>query len=198
MMLVDETPVPAAALPVQAFKDHLRMGSGFAEDSLQDALLEGFLRAALSTIEGRTAKAIYLRNFSLTLGAWRSGDRQALPLAPVEDVSAVTLISATGDETPVPSTAWRLVPDLSRPLLVSLGGALPVIPQNGSVRISFAAGFGASWDLIPGDLRQAIMMLAAHYYDYRQDTTLGAGCMPFGVTALIDRYRPVRIGFGGL
>ena len=40
MMLVEETTVPQQALPVATFKDHMRMGSGFADDDLQDGVLE--------------------------------------------------------------------------------------------------------------------------------------------------------------
>ena len=46
-MLIEETNVPDAALPVAAFKAHLRMGTGFAEDTLQDAVLGSFLRSAM-------------------------------------------------------------------------------------------------------------------------------------------------------
>ena len=55
-MLVEETTVPAAALPIAAFKDHLRLGTGFSEDTIQDSVLEGFLRAAVAAIEARTGK----------------------------------------------------------------------------------------------------------------------------------------------
>jgi uncharacterized phiE125 gp8 family phage protein len=39
-------------------------------------------------------------------------------------------------------------------------------------------------------------MLAAHFYEYRHETALGSGCMPFGVTSLIERYRPLRLSLG--
>ena len=57
-MLIEETEVPADALPVEDFKAHLRLGRGFSGDSVQDAVLDSFLRAALSAIEGRTGKAL--------------------------------------------------------------------------------------------------------------------------------------------
>ncbi len=196
-MLVEVTPVPGTALPVEAFKDHLRMGSGFAEDGLQDALLEGFLRAALAAIEGRTGKMLLQRAFQWTLEAWRSSDRQALPVAPVSAITAVVLIDALGVQTTVDPAGWRLVQDMQRPCLVAMSGALPVIGTLGQVRISFLAGFGAAWADLPPDLRQAVLMLAAHYYEFRHDTSLGEGCMPFGVTALIERFRPLRLTLGG-
>jgi uncharacterized phiE125 gp8 family phage protein len=196
MMLVEVAPVPGASLPVQALKDHLRMGSGFAEDGLQDGLLEGFLRAALAAIEVRTGKALFQRAFTWTVEGWRQGDRAALPVAPVSAVTAVVTITSAGVETTVPATAWRLVQDAQRPLLLALSGTMPVIPQNGGARVAFTAGFAAAWTGLPADLRQAVMLLAAHFYEYRTDTGLAEGCMPFGVTALIERYRPARLGFG--
>lgn len=56
MMLSEVTGVPQAALPVADFKDHLRLGTGFADDSVQDALAESYLRAAVSAIEGGSAR----------------------------------------------------------------------------------------------------------------------------------------------
>lgn len=197
MMLVEVTPVASGALPIAGLKEHLRLGSGFTDDGLQDGLLEGFLRAALATVEGRTGKALLQRDFLLTLDVWREGDRQAMPLAPVSAIAQVMLVDALGVQTVVPTGAWRLYPDMHRPCLIALSGGLPTVPQNGSVRIAFTAGHGAVWGDLPPDLAQAVMMLAAHYYEHRRDTSLAAGCMPFGVTALIERYRQPRLGFGG-
>ncbi|SNT38036.1 phage conserved hypothetical protein, phiE125 gp8 family [Antarctobacter heliothermus] len=74
--------------------------------------------------------------------------------------------------------------------------SLPSVPTGGTVEIRFDAGYGATFDAVPEDLKQAVLMLAAHYYEYRSDVALSQGCMPFGVTSLIARYRPVRMGLG--
>ena len=58
MMLVEQTTVPTAALPVAEFKDHLRLGTGFADDGVQDDVLEAYLRAAIATIEARTSLSL--------------------------------------------------------------------------------------------------------------------------------------------
>ncbi|PCH74343.1 MAG: hypothetical protein COC12_04000, partial [Rhodobacteraceae bacterium] len=49
---------------------------------------------------------------------------------------------------------------------------------------------------LPADLGQAVLLLAAHYYEYRDETSLGDGCMPFGVSSLVQRYRAVRLSLG--
>lgn len=196
MMLVEETTVPQSALPVAPFKDHLRLGSGFSDDGLQDGLLESFLRAAMAAIEARTGKILLEREFSWTLTAWRDSQSQALPVAPVSAIAQVVLISRLGDETVVAPAAYHLEPDMQRPALVASGTSLPTIGTGGSARIGFLAGFGPDWSDLPADMAQAVMMLAAHYYEYRHETAFGSGCMPFGVSALIERYRTVRL-FGG-
>ncbi|MEM7295556.1 MAG: hypothetical protein AAF330_02850 [Pseudomonadota bacterium] len=76
MMLVEEIQLPSEALPVTTFKAHLRLGTGFADETLQDSVLESFLRAAVAAIEARTGKILLTRTFSWTLGAWR-GSRSA-------------------------------------------------------------------------------------------------------------------------
>jgi len=197
MMLTEVTPVPQAAIPVAQFKEHLRLGTGFSDDGLQDVLLEGFLRAALATIEGRIGKALLERDFALRLEDWRDADRQALPLAPVSAITGVELIAPGGVETVIDPAGYRLLPDMQRPCLVAMAGVLPTIPANGAVRVGFMAGFGPDWSDLPPDLSQAVLMLAAHYHEYRSETALGAGCMPFGVTTLIERYRTVRLSVGG-
>ena len=197
MMLVEETTVPQAALPVVQFKDHMRLGSGFSDDGLQDAVLESYLRAAMAAIEARTGKILIEREFSWNLTAWRDCRRQPLPVAPVSAISGVTIISYQGEETLADAGDWYLVPDNQRPSIVAVGTQLPVIPQNGSVQIGMMAGFGPEWSDLPADLAQAVLMLAAHYYEYRHNVTHGTPAMPFGVAALIEQYRTVRLFMGG-
>ena len=196
MMLTEETPVPSLALPVEEMKDHLRMGSGFADDGLQDGLIETYLRAALAAIEGRIGKMLFQRRFLWVVECWRE-DEQALPVSPVSSVASVTLVDAAGSEVVVPASAYRLVKDLHRPRLAGKGSALPVIPSDGVVKVLFDAGFGPSWTDIPVDLRQAVLLLAGEYYEHRHDDGAQAAGLPFGVVTLIERWRTVRILGGG-
>ncbi len=198
MMLSEVTSVPEAALPITEFKAHLRLGTGFGEDTLQDAVLVGFLRAAVAAIEARTAKVLIGRSFSWLLNAWRDPEAEVLPVAPVNAISAVTLSDVQGVQTVLDAGAWRLEQDAQRPRLRPTGYALATIPEGGSVRIDFDAGMAPDWGGLPGDLGQAVLLLAAHYYEYRAETGLADGCMPFGVSSLIQRYRPMRITPGRL
>ena len=98
-MLIEDTPVPDAALPVEAFKAHLRLGSGFGPDDVQDAVIRSFLRAAMAAIEARTGKALMARMFTLTRSDWADRAGQVLPVAPVQAVVSVTVVDANAVET---------------------------------------------------------------------------------------------------
>ena len=88
--------------------------------------------------------------------------------------------------------------DAQRPRLVGrFGRSLPRIPRCGHAEIRFSAGFGEAWEEVPADLRQAVFLLAAHFYENRSEGNAVAGSMPFGVLVLIEAYRATRIG-GGL
>lgn len=196
MMLMEQTQVLVAVLPVAEFTDHLRLGSGFSDDGVQDGVLETYLRAAIAAVEARTGKALIERDYTYTLSAWRDLGAQELPVAPVSSLTSLTIVDRTGDETPIDTGNYLLEEDTHRPRLVSTGFILPQIPVAGKAVIAFTAGFGAAWDDVPADLAQAVMLLAAHYYEHRHETAVTAAPMPFGVGSLIDRHRTMRL-FGG-
>ena len=193
MMLIEETAPAAEALPVAALREHLRLGTGFeiADDTAEDMALAGFLRAAIATIEARTGKVLLTRRFRMQLDDWRDRLGQTLPLAPVIAVEKIEIDDGMGTVTEVPPDNWRLLPHGQRPMILPTGVILPHVPRRGMVSVIFTAGFGDAWAAVPADLAQAVLMLAARYYEDRgHDATRGA--MPFGVNALIDRWRQVR------
>lgn len=197
MILSEDSPVPVASLPIQALRDHLRLGTGFAEDGLQDGLIEAFLRAAIAAIEGRTGKALLLRQFRCVLDDWRDPGAQALPVAPVPVIVSVTLVDALGAETVLDAAVYRVLADLHRPRLAPLGSLLPAVPVGGRVEIRFHAGFGPNWNDVPADLRQAVLMLAADLYERRDEMGLREQGLPFAILSLIERWRTVRVLGGG-
>ncbi|MCG6110853.1 MAG: hypothetical protein MEQ74_01525 [Paracoccus sp.] len=193
MMLIEETAPAAEALPVAALRAHLRLAQGFEgpEDAAETAALAGFLRAAIATIEGRTGKVLLKRRFRMQLDDWRDRLGQSLPLAPVHSVERIEIDDGNGIVTALPVEGWRLVPDVQRPMILPTGVILPHVPHRGSVTVTFLAGFGDVWAQVPADLAQAVILLAARYYDDRSQDR-GSHAMPFGVSALIEKWRAVR------
>lgn len=195
MILTEVSAPPASAVPIRAFAEHLRLGTGFEDDGAEDAVLELYLRSAMAAIEARLGKALLARPFSWTVTGWREDSSQGLPIGPVQSVDAITLVAVDGGETPVDPEVWSVLRDAQRPRLVGrFGRNLPRIPRFGHAEIRFTAGFGEEWSVVPADLRQATFLLAAHYYENRADHVTPSGSMPFGVLVLIEAYRATRLG----
>lgn len=197
MILTEVTTIPTLALPVQGLKDHLRLGSGFADSDLQDGLIETYLRSAIAAIEGRIGKALVARQFRWILNDWRSLSEQALPIAPVTEVQSITLFDAANVGSVVDGTGYVLAKDTHRPRLIARGLLFPTVPQDGRIEIVFDAGYGAVWSEVPADLQQAVLLLAAGYYDNRHDIAQSPAGLPQQVQVLIERWRTVRVLGGG-
>ncbi|KQI69814.1 hypothetical protein AN189_04460 [Loktanella sp. 3ANDIMAR09] len=197
MMLVELTSVPTASLPIAALKAHLRLGSGFESDDAHDTGLETYLRAALAAIEARTGKILIEREFRWELREWRDPVRQPLPLAPVNAIVSVTRFGVATPPEEVARARYALESDAQRPTLHATGAALPRVPQGGRIEVVLMAGFGPEWTDLPADLAQAVMLLAAHFYEYRIGGDARDTSLPQGVAALIERYRTVRLFMGG-
>lgn len=193
MQLTEQGAVPLAALPIAAFRDHLRLGSGFSSDGMQDSLLEQHLRAAIAVIEGRIGKVLVTRRFLWVLRGWRGVAAQALPVAPVAALAEVALVDAAGGRVVMAPAAYRLAVDTHRPKLVALSGVLPVVPQGGQIEIAFDAGFGGHWGAVPADLAQAVLLLAAEFYETRSSDAARPSGLPLAVQSLIERWRTVRV-----
>ena len=193
MLLVQENTVQSEAIPVAAFKKPLRLCTGFSDEAVQDEILESFLRAAIAAVEARTGKVLLKESFNWSLTRWKDGVTESFPLAPVSQVLEVAAVARNDARTVIGSQEYFLQEDGFRPLLVGGRGVLPRIPNGGWVEVRFRAGYAEEWGDLPADLGHAVFLLAAHYYENRNVTGLGEGCIPFGVSALLQRYREVRL-----
>jgi uncharacterized phiE125 gp8 family phage protein len=197
MLLTELTQVPAGSLPISQLKDHLRLGTAFGADTLQEGLLEAYLRAAIAAIEARIGKVLLTRRYKLTLGDWRQLDAQPLPLAPVAAVVGISIFDAAGSEMVMAPARYTLVQDTHRPRVAAAGMLFQVVPSDGRIEITFDAGFGGIWAQVPADLAQAALMLAGQYYEMRHDFGGQGAGIAAPVLALIERWRNVRVLGGG-
>ena len=193
-MLTELEPVGAAELPLTALREHLRLGTGFADDALQDAILEAALRAALGAIETRIARALIARAFVWRVRQWADPACATLPIGTVDALTSAVLVDAAGTRTDVAERLTLRRPLGARPMVVGRSCTLPAIPEGGAAVLGFTAGFGP-WASVPADLRHAALMLAAFYYE---DRSASAGvAFPPAVASLVAPWRVLRLRAGG-
>lgn len=179
------TPVSLAELKV-----HLRVDSA-DEDDLIGALLD----AATQHLDGWTG----VLGRALVTQTWRQdydgfGPCQRLPLGPVASITSVTYYDAANASQTLATSVYELLTDeLGAYVSLKANQVWPTTySRSAAVSVTFVAGTSAS--NVPAPIRQAILLLAGHFYANREAVAPGAlGVVPMAVDSLIAPYR--RIGF---
>ncbi len=174
---------PAAAEPVTLaeLKEHIRV-----TDASEDAFIAGALAAAVRSIEARSGLALLTQGWRLALDA-APQETLLLPIAPVQSVDAVTVSAA-----PVDPSVYEAAPGSPGRLRVAAPWPAPA-RAIGDIAIDFTAGHATPADT-PGPLKQAVLMLAAHFYENRESAgEARVYSVPRSVDALIAPYREFRL-----
>lgn len=156
----------------------------------EDGLLASLIKAAREHVEQVTRRALIAQGWRIALDGWPAGRILRLPLAPVLSVTAVTVYGADGMPVTLAPAAWTLRRGTEPArLVVAPDTGSGVEPVNG-LEIDFTAGYGASPADVPEPLRQAVRMLAAHWYEHREaGTDLAMASLPFGLDRLLMPFR---------
>jgi uncharacterized phiE125 gp8 family phage protein len=187
------TITPPAELPVTVaeLKDHLRLAG---DDGSHDAMLAQHIEAAVQLLEHETNTAMVTRTLRLTLDEFPPVIHLLRPPAAV--IVAIRYIDDNGQQQTLPPEDYhanldRLVGRVSP----AYGKCWPTTRrQLGAVSVEFQAGYGVAAD-VPHDLKAAVKLLAAHYYDLpAAATSLNLNEAPYAVGAIIAQNRTMEIG----
>ena len=185
-MLEQITPPAALAVPTQTLAEHLHLNTA-APELDETETLERLIEAATATIERQSQSALIMQTWRWSTGSWCS----PLPLTPVAAIENVEVVDQHGEAKTW--DGWFLVHGPTPRVGTRKGQSRPSIPADGYAQITFTAGYGTGWTDVPPDLRQAVTLLAAHYYENREGQGDQSAVLPSGVTSLIAPYRPIRL-----
>jgi uncharacterized phiE125 gp8 family phage protein len=193
MLLKEAAPAAPNPIPLAEFAAHLRLGYGFVDDGSEDALLDLYLRHAMAVVEARTGQALVARPYVLQAAAWNRNGHLVLPVGPIKEIDRIRFVRAGGTVDLSPGD-WALEPGRARQRLSGAGGEpLRPVPHGALAEVEFTAGHAQDWAGVPGDLRQAVLMLAAHYYENRHGELGEEAALPPAVGAILAPHRPARI-----
>ena len=198
-------------LSLNEVKDHLRI-----EDSAtsEDALLTGYLGAAVQACESFTGRALVTQTWTLFRDDWPAGSRDdwwdgvrelpvtalnqaaralELPKPPLQSVVHVKTYDDT-DAATTYAVGNYFMDTASEPgrivLRTNAAAPAPSRAANG-LEIQFTAGYGGDPGDVPEELRAGMLMLVAQLFEQREPLASGnLAKIPLGVEAL---WRPFRI-----
>ena len=158
----------------------------------EDALLASLVTAARRVVEARTGLCLMAQGWMCFRDSWPETGVIELPVAPLLSLEEIGVHGEEGEKAVI-DAAHYLVDATSRPARVLLRGSRlwprPGRAVNG-IAIRLTAGFGTAAADVPQPLRQAVLLLVAHFFAQRGDEAGPA--LPAGLGALLEPYRLVR------
>jgi uncharacterized phiE125 gp8 family phage protein len=157
-----------------------------------DLLLQGFLDAAVSHLDGPTGvlgRCMIAQTWRQDFDAWAGELR-----LPVPDITSATVvyIDPDGELQTVDAALYDVVNRIEgASIRFRQAFAQPTVgPEVAGVRITFTAGFGASAVSVPAAIRVAIMTHAAHLFLNREAVAAGQMVeVPMSHASLIAPWR---------
>ena len=181
---------PPAAEPVTLAeaKAHLRVTHGE-----EDALIGALITSARRVAEAKTGLCFIAQEWTVFRDTWPEDGLFTLPLSPVLAIEDLAVHGEEEGQRAVIEPSHYVSDLASRPARLMLRGSRqwqkPGRALNG-ISITLQAGFGPAPDDVPQPLRQAVLMLVAHWYAHRGDES--APGVTSAVDALLRPYRAVR------
>ncbi|MBL8584236.1 MAG: phage head-tail connector protein [Rhizobiaceae bacterium] len=189
MTLIRTVGPEAEPVTLAEVKAHLRLSH-----ASEDELLAGLIRAGREEIERATGIAMIAQNWRLILDRLPRSGSAILTRHPLREVLSVTAYGSEGEAALVDPDSYE-TDLLSRPGRIHfLAPPAPLRAMNG-IEIDFAAGYGEAGTDVPDGLKRALLMLVAHWYEFR--ASYGPDDQPVSYPAGYDRmiagYRERRL-----
>jgi uncharacterized phiE125 gp8 family phage protein len=173
-------------------KTHLRLDH--ADD---DGLLSSLILTSRLHIETALGLALITQSWSYFRDAWPAADTVELPIRPVSAITAIRVYDAADVATVLLPSTYSVDASGNPARLALKSPATPPKPGRAlnGIEIAFTAGFGATAASVPAPLRQAILLLVAHWYEHRTPYEEGRATppIPHSVTDLVAPWRPIRL-----
>lgn len=184
----------------------------------QDDLIGALIESARARVEEDIQRALIMQTWELTRDAFDAPSLVAtastsptsmqptptvitLPYSPVSALKRISYVDAAGvtqllhDEIGSPTLTGNVLLDshsIPARIAPAAGGSWPATAsQINAVTIRYTAGYGANGDAVPAPIRQAILMLLAHWYENREAINIGniSTELPLAAQWLLEPYR---------
>jgi uncharacterized phiE125 gp8 family phage protein len=160
-----------------------------------DDIIAALIAGARIFAEAQTRRALIVQSWRLCLDTWPASGRIEVRPAPLRSLTAARVYVDDEDSEPVDVDGF--VEDTAGSALIFPPWAMRQPGRSAAgIELDVSAGYGAAAIDVPEPLRQAIRLLAAHWYENRGVVALGqtsAVTLPVSVPALLAPYRMVAL-----
>ncbi len=172
-------------------KAHLRV-----DTAADDLLITSLITTSRLHIETALSLALITQTWSYFVDTIPASDIIPLPLAPVAALTAIRLYAPDDSVTTLPLACVQLDAASTPPRLIRRSsfqsGALR---RANAIEFGLTAGFGPAPGDVPAPIRQALLLLVAHWYEHRDPAEIGqAGTqIPAVISQLLGAWHAPRL-----
>jgi uncharacterized phiE125 gp8 family phage protein len=191
MALVLSSGPASEPVTVAEAKAHLRL-----DGAAEDLLIASLILTSRLHVEAALGVALMTQSWRLILDRWPAWPEVPIPLRPIESITSVDVLAADGAPETMAASGYILDQHGWPPRLIRTGMTWPAPGRVAAgIEIAFTAGYGAAASDVPAPIRQALLMLVAHWYEHRDPIEIGSTVLaiPSGVSELLAPYREARL-----
>jgi len=185
MTLITVTPPATEPVTAADLRDQVRQD--FTGDS---AFMDSCIASARAFVEAHIRQRLITQTVQFRRDGL--GGVIALPVWPIQAVTEISYLDASGVEQVLAADLWRVRRSV-RPYQIipaHLASWPSVLPDLDTVGITMTVGYGASGADVPPDIIAAIKSMAAHLYENREAVASGqvGAELPLGVRDMLSPH----------
>lgn len=182
-----------AIIPVSVvdFKTHQRV-----DGSTEDTYIESLIKKATKHLEEICNRKFITQTWKLFLDDWPGDAEIELPYGKTQSVTSITYKDQDGGSATFASDNYTVDTDLvPGRVVIGYDKSWPTTTlfNVNPITVTFVCGYGDTSSDVPDDLRHAIELLAAHWYENREPVITGRDAatvnLPYAIDALIWNHR---------
>jgi uncharacterized phiE125 gp8 family phage protein len=166
------------------------------EHDNDDDVIAALTAAARVHVEAQTRRALIDQTWRLTRDVWPASGRLPVLPVPLQEVTAIRVFDADGMPHLLDVETFA-IDRVSAPAVLAFARGAPPAPGKltAGIEIDIVVGCGDEPDAVPAPLRQAIRILAAHWYENRGVIAASGevAAMPQSVASLIAPFRVLSL-----
>lgn len=189
MPLVLQTAPTTEPVTTAEAKTHLRVTT-----SDDDTYIGTLITVARRHVETITGRALINQTWDYFLDNFPPGDKIVIPLPRLSSVTSVKYTDKDNVQTTLAASKY-IVDTNNEPgqIVLAYGESWPTFTQKpiNAVEIRFVAGYGSGAANVPEGIKQAMLLLIAHWYENREPVNIGniVTEIPETINALLWPYR---------
>jgi uncharacterized phiE125 gp8 family phage protein len=161
-----------------------------------DDVIAALIAGARVHVEAQTRRALITQSWRLVRDAWPDNGRVPILPVPLRELTAARVYRLDGAAQELDEAAF-VAETAAAPAVLSYVSGAPPAPGRvaGGIELDVEVGYGDAPADVPADLRQAIRLLVAHWYENRGLIAIGSGIavLPQTVAALLAPYRVLSL-----